>query len=133
MKVSHRITRLVAVASLPGRSLPPPRARGRPAGPAAPNTAEPVVIEPVVQSVDEGFDWTSAAIGAGAAGGSSYSSASAAPRSATTRAPRRRALAATPARRSRGRHDPPSAAAPGEPHSRRAVSSAISISAVRLA
>jgi hypothetical protein len=36
-----------------------------------PNTGEPVVIEPpapVVPSVDDGFDWASAAIGAGTVG-----------------------------------------------------------------
>jgi hypothetical protein len=43
--------------------------------PAAPDRqpADRVVIEPapapVVQSIDDGFDWASAAIGAGAAGG----------------------------------------------------------------
>ena len=71
MKVSHRITRLAAAALIAG-ALAAPAASARPAGPDTPNTGEPVVIDPappVVQSVDDGFDWASAAIGAGAAGG----------------------------------------------------------------
>ena len=71
MNVSHRITRL-ATAGLIAAALAAPAASARPAGPDTPNTGEPVVIEPappVVQSVDDGFDWASAAIGAGAAGG----------------------------------------------------------------
>ena len=71
MKVSHRITRLVTAVLIAG-ALAAPAASARPAGPDTPNTGEPVVSEPalpVVQSVDDGFDWASAAIGAGAAGG----------------------------------------------------------------
>jgi len=71
MKVSHRITRLAAAGLIAG-ALAAPAASARPAGPDTPNTGEPVVIDPappVVQSVDDGFDWASAAIGAGAAGG----------------------------------------------------------------
>jgi hypothetical protein len=74
MKVSHRITRLVAV-SLAAGALVTPAASARPTGPDSPvppSSGEPIVIEaepaPVVQSVDEGFDWASAAIGAGGAG-----------------------------------------------------------------
>jgi hypothetical protein len=68
MKVSHRITRLAAAGLLAG-ALAAPAAGARPAGPDTPG--EPVVIDdpaPVVQSVDDGLDWASAAIGAGAAG-----------------------------------------------------------------
>ena len=71
MKVSHRITRL-ATAGLIAGALAAPAASARPAGPDTPNTGEPVVIQPatpVVQSVDDGLDWASAAIGAGTAGG----------------------------------------------------------------
>ena len=71
MKDSHRITHLVAAGLIAG-ALAAPAASARPAGPDTPSTGEPVVIEPappVVQSVDEGVDWASAAIGAGAAGG----------------------------------------------------------------
>jgi len=72
MKVSNRITRLVT-ASLIAGALAAPTASAVPAGPDAPNSGEPVVLEsapaPVVTGVDEGFDWASAAIGAGAAGG----------------------------------------------------------------
>ena len=73
MKVSHRITRLATAGLLAG-ALVAPGASARPApldSPVAPGS-EPVVIEPapapVVQSVDDGFDWDSAAIGAGAVG-----------------------------------------------------------------
>ena len=70
MKV-HRITRLVAVG-LVSAALAAPAASARPASPDSPVPpgAEPVFIEPapVVQRVDEGFDWGSAAIGAGGAG-----------------------------------------------------------------
>ena len=73
MKVSHRTTRLVTAGLVAG-ALAAPAASARPvADPPVPRGGEPVVIDdaavPVVQSVDEGFDWTSAAIGAGAAGG----------------------------------------------------------------
>jgi hypothetical protein len=71
MKVSHRITRLVLIG-LAVLALAAPAASAAPA-PADRQPAERVVIEPdaapVVQSVDTGFDWASAAIGAGIAGG----------------------------------------------------------------
>ena len=66
MKVSHRFTRLVTAGLVAG-ALAAPAASARPA------PLDPVVIEPdpapVVQRVDDGFDWASAAIGAGTAGG----------------------------------------------------------------
>jgi|tagenome__1003787_1003787.scaffolds.fasta_scaffold19284831_2 hypothetical protein len=71
MKVSHRITRLVLIG-LAVLALAAPAASAVPAGPDRVDTGEPFVIEPeapVVQSVDNGFDWGSAAIGAGIAGG----------------------------------------------------------------
>ena len=71
MKVSHRITRLTTAALLTG-ALAAPAASALPVtDPPIDNGRGPVVIKPapVVPSVDDGFDWTSAAIGAGAAGG----------------------------------------------------------------
>ena len=72
MKVSHRITRLLLVG-LAVLALAAPAASARPAPTAGyQDTGEPFVIEPeapVVQSVNEGFDWASAAVGAGIAGG----------------------------------------------------------------
>jgi hypothetical protein len=63
---SHRLARLVAV-SLTAAALAAPAASARPAP-----LDQPVAIEPepapVVQTVDNGFDWDSAAIGAGGAG-----------------------------------------------------------------
>jgi hypothetical protein len=68
MKVSHRITRLVLIA-VAVLALAAPIASARPVGPDS-TPADRVVIEPpVVQSIDQGFDWASAAIGAGFAGG----------------------------------------------------------------
>jgi hypothetical protein len=70
MKVSHRIIRLAAAGLIAG-ALVAPTAHAVPASPDR-QPAERVVVEPappVVQSVDDGFDWASAAIGAGAAGG----------------------------------------------------------------
>jgi hypothetical protein len=72
MKGSHRITRLVTAGLIAG-AFAAPAASARPlAEPSVAYDSEPVVIEPdrapVVQSVDEGFDWASAAIGAGVAG-----------------------------------------------------------------
>ena len=69
MKVSHRIARLVIVG-LAVLALAAPAASATPA-PADAQPAERVVIEPapVVQPIDDGFDWASAAIGAGFAGG----------------------------------------------------------------
>ncbi|MEA2135815.1 MAG: hypothetical protein QOC68_3724 [Solirubrobacteraceae bacterium] len=67
MKVSHRITRL-ATAGLIAGALASPAASARPAPIDTPvPSVEPA--PPVVQSVDDGFDWASAAIGAGTAGG----------------------------------------------------------------
>ena len=70
MKVSHHITRLATAALIAG-ALAAPAAHAAPASPDR-QPAERVVVEPapepVVQSVDDGFDWASAAIGAGAAG-----------------------------------------------------------------
>ena len=71
MKVSHRITRLVSAALIAG-ALAAPTASAVPASPDR-QPADRVIVAPerapVVQSVDDGFDWASAAIGAGAAGG----------------------------------------------------------------
>jgi len=70
MKVSNRITRLVLV-SLVVLAFAAPAASALPA-PADSQPAEQVVIEPqtpIVRSVNAGFDWASAAIGAGFAGG----------------------------------------------------------------
>jgi hypothetical protein len=70
MKVSHRITRVVTAGLIAG-ALAAPAASARPASdPAIQNGGEPVVIEPapVVQSIDGGFDWDSAALGAAGAG-----------------------------------------------------------------
>jgi hypothetical protein len=68
MKVSpHRpsITRLVAVGLAAG-ALAAPAAGARPLPPdPPPPSVEPA---PVVQSIDDGLDWGSAAIGAGGAG-----------------------------------------------------------------
>jgi hypothetical protein len=62
----HRVTRVLAV-TLAAVALAAPAANARPAP-----LDQPVVIEPepapVVQTVDDGFDWDSAAIGAGGAG-----------------------------------------------------------------
>jgi hypothetical protein len=71
MKVSHRITRLASAALVAG-ALAAPTASARPVSDPPIQNGEPVVIEPapapVVQTVDTGFDWDSAAIGAGGAG-----------------------------------------------------------------
>jgi hypothetical protein len=67
MKVSHRITRLVLIG-LAVLAIAAPVASARPAPVDTP--VGPVQPEaPVVLSVDDGFDWASAAIGAGIAGG----------------------------------------------------------------
>jgi hypothetical protein len=69
-----RITRITAVA-LATAAVAAPAAHARPATdpPLDQGNASQIAIEPepapVVQSVDDGFDWGSAAIGAGAAGG----------------------------------------------------------------
>jgi hypothetical protein len=65
-----RITRLAAVALI-AVAVAAPTAHAVPAAPDR-QPADRVVIDPappVVQSVDDGFDWASAAIGAGTAGG----------------------------------------------------------------
>ena len=68
MNVSHRITRLVLIG-LAVLALAAPAASAVPA-PRDAQPAERVVVQPpVVQSIDTGFDWASAAIGAGMAGG----------------------------------------------------------------
>jgi hypothetical protein len=70
MKV-HRILRLVALALAVAALAAPATAGAHPATRDA-QPADRVVIEPdpapVVQSIDQGFDWASAAIGAGVAG-----------------------------------------------------------------
>ena len=63
---SHRLARLVAV-SLTAAALAAPAASARPAPIDQPFVIEPEPA-PVVQTVDNGFDWDSAAIGAGGAG-----------------------------------------------------------------
>jgi hypothetical protein len=70
MKVSHRITRVLLIC-LAVLALAAPAASAVPAGSDRVDTGEPFVIEPEApaQSVDNGFDWASAAIGAGFAGG----------------------------------------------------------------
>ena len=68
----HRLTRVLAVSLVAG-ALAAPSASAVPAGPdqVQSGTPEEIAIEPavpVVQTVDSGFDWDSAAIGAGGAG-----------------------------------------------------------------
>ena len=65
MKVTNRLTRLVLIA-LAVLALAVPVASARP---APPDTPTGPAEAPVVLSVDNGFDWASAAIGAGIAGG----------------------------------------------------------------
>ena len=67
MKVTHRITRLVLIG-LAVLAIAAPVASARPA-PADTPTGPVQPEAPVVLSVDDGFDWASAAIGAGIAGG----------------------------------------------------------------
>jgi hypothetical protein len=67
MNVSDRITRMVLIG-LAVLALAAPVASARPA-PADPPTGPIPAEPPVVQSVDNGFDMGSAAIGAGVAGG----------------------------------------------------------------
>jgi len=72
---SHRLTRALA-AGVTAAALVAPPAVARPIdGPDEPVRPDPgptVVVEPeqapVVQRIDQGFDWGSAAIGAGSAG-----------------------------------------------------------------
>ena len=68
MKISHRITRLVLIA-LAVLALAAPAASAVPASRDA-QPADRVVVEPACPAeLDNGFDWASAAIGAGLAGG----------------------------------------------------------------
>lgn len=67
---SHRLARVVAAAA-GAAALAAPSAVARPIdGPNEPVRPVPVELEqaPVVQEIDDGFDWGSAAIGAGSAG-----------------------------------------------------------------
>ena len=72
---SHRLSR-VLVAAATAAALAAPPAIARPIdGPLEPTRSDPgptVVMEPeqapVVQKIDDGFDWGSAAVGAGGAG-----------------------------------------------------------------
>jgi hypothetical protein len=61
------VSRVVALSLVAG-ALAAPAASARPAGPDAPFSTDPGGGA-LVRSVDEGFDWESAAIGAGVAGG----------------------------------------------------------------
>jgi hypothetical protein len=74
VKRHHRLRRIIAI-SLAAGALAAPGASARPAPlevPPVPDTGELVVLEPepapIVPAVDQGFDWGSAAIGAGSAG-----------------------------------------------------------------
>jgi hypothetical protein len=70
MKVSRRILRLVVIG-VAGLALAAPTAKARPVlDPLVAPSSGVVSSEPAptVQSIDAGFDWASAAIGAGAAG-----------------------------------------------------------------
>jgi hypothetical protein len=63
---SHPIARLLTVGLIVG-ALAAPAAVAQPI--ADPQTSEPAPSDaPVVRTIDEGFDWGSAAIGAGGAG-----------------------------------------------------------------
>jgi len=63
---SHPIARLLAAGLVAG-ALAAPAAVAQPI--ADPQTSAPTTSDaPVVRSIDEGFDWGSAAIGAGGAG-----------------------------------------------------------------
>jgi hypothetical protein len=62
---SHRLARVVAVG-LTAAALAAPAASARPAAPDAPVVTEPEPAPVVV--IDNGFEWDSAAIGAGGAG-----------------------------------------------------------------
>jgi hypothetical protein len=63
---SHPIARLVTAGLIAG-ALAAPAAVARPG--IDPQTSEPAPSDtPVVRTIDEGFDWGSAAIGAGGAG-----------------------------------------------------------------
>jgi hypothetical protein len=64
-QASHRLARVVAVG-LTAAALAGPAASARPAAPDALVVTEPEPAPVVV--VDNGFDWDSAAIGAGGAG-----------------------------------------------------------------
>jgi hypothetical protein len=63
---SHPLARLLTVGLIAG-ALAAPAAVAQPI--ADPQTSEPAPSDaPVVRTIDEGFDWGSAAIGAGGAG-----------------------------------------------------------------
>jgi hypothetical protein len=65
---SHRLARLVA-AGLTAAALAAPAAVAQPLDAQPRAATEPTPPNaPVVRTIDEGFDWGSAAIGAGAAG-----------------------------------------------------------------
>jgi hypothetical protein len=68
---SHRLARLL-VAGVAAAALAAPPAVARPIDPVRPDPVSTIAVErqqaPVVQTIDDGFDWGSAAIGAGAAG-----------------------------------------------------------------
>ena len=68
MKVSHRITRLATAGLASSRSPPPPRAPGR-RRPDTPGDRSSARARPSCRASTTGFDWASAAIGAGIAGG----------------------------------------------------------------
>ena len=108
MKVSHRITRL-ATAGLIAGALAAPVASARPAGRSTRGPVPSSPRRPSCQSVDDGFDWASAAIGAGAPRPHPAHRRRRRHLPAPPRAHRRRALARDPP--PRGRHHPPSAAA----------------------
>ena len=64
-----RITRLTALA-LATAAVAAPAASARPlSDPPIDNGRGEVIVDPVAPVADDGFDWASAAIGAGAAGG----------------------------------------------------------------
>jgi hypothetical protein len=68
MQVSNRITRLVLIV-LAVLALAAPAANAVPPAPDRQPAERVIVQPPVVPSIDNGFDWASAAIGAGLAGG----------------------------------------------------------------
>jgi hypothetical protein len=68
---SHRFARLLVVAVTAAALVAPPanaRLIDGPNEPVRPDPFESVEHAPVVQEIDRGFDWGSAAIGAGGAG-----------------------------------------------------------------
>lgn len=63
----HRLTRTLA-AGVTAAALVAPAAIARPIDTPQRPDPTPMVRPPVVQKIDDGFDWGSAAIGAGGAG-----------------------------------------------------------------